>query len=111
MPGVPPDRPDAVWILLGMGRSPEQGTNDELTAAWMPLSHVPAKTPRPPGNGEGRISSTHGKFVWYDAMTTDTKTAAGGQVNHGPMQVPGGIWIVRCADAQDAMFAMVAGQR
>jgi hypothetical protein len=34
--------------------------------------------------------------------------AAGGQVINGPMQVPGGSWIVQCLDPQGAMFAMVA---
>lgn len=38
-------------------------------------------------------------------------TAAGGQVVSGPMQVPGGSWIVRCIDPQGAMFAMVAPKR
>jgi predicted enzyme related to lactoylglutathione lyase len=34
--------------------------------------------------------------------------AGGGQVINGPMQVPGGSWIVQCLDPQGAMFAMVA---
>ncbi len=38
-------------------------------------------------------------------------TAAGGQVVSGPMEVPGGSWIVQCVDPQGAMFAMVAPQR
>jgi uncharacterized protein len=38
-------------------------------------------------------------------------TAGGGQVVNGPMQVPGGSWIVNCMDPQGAMFAMVAPQR
>ncbi|HUI20259.1 MAG TPA: VOC family protein [Methylocella sp.] len=35
----------------------------------------------------------------------------GGQIIHGPMQVPGGAWIVQCLDPQGAMFAMVAQSR
>ena len=31
---------------------------------------------------------------------------AGGQIIHGPMQVPGGSWIAQCMDPQGAMFAM-----
>ena len=31
----------------------------------------------------------------------------GGQVIHGPMQVPGGSWIAHCLDPQGAIFAMV----
>jgi predicted enzyme related to lactoylglutathione lyase len=36
--------------------------------------------------------------------------SAGGQVLNGPMEVPGGSWIVQCADPQGAMFAL-AGKR
>jgi uncharacterized protein len=35
----------------------------------------------------------------------------GGQVMNGPMQVPGGSWIVQAADPQGAMFAFVGTQR
>lgn len=34
-------------------------------------------------------------------------TANGGKVINGPMQVPGGSWIVNCLDPQGAMFALV----
>ena len=34
----------------------------------------------------------------------------GGQVLNGPMEVPGGSWIVQCTDPQGAMFAL-AGRR
>jgi hypothetical protein len=33
--------------------------------------------------------------------------AAGGQVLNGPMEVPGGAWIIQCRDPQGAMFALV----
>jgi len=36
--------------------------------------------------------------------------AGGGQVVNGPMQVPGGSWIVQCLDPQGAMFALVSPQ-
>ena len=32
--------------------------------------------------------------------------AAGGQVVHGPMEVPGGDWVVQCVDPQGAHFAL-----
>jgi predicted enzyme related to lactoylglutathione lyase len=32
--------------------------------------------------------------------------ARGGQVLHGPMEVPGGDWIVQCMDPQGAAFAL-----
>lgn len=37
--------------------------------------------------------------------------AAGGQVINGPMEVPGGSWIVNAMDPQGAMFALVAPRR
>jgi predicted enzyme related to lactoylglutathione lyase len=41
-----------------------------------------------------------------DAATVRV-TEAGGQVINGPMEVPGGTWIVQCKDPQGATFAMV----
>lgn len=38
-------------------------------------------------------------------------TEAGGTILHGPVEVPGGQWIVQCVDAQGALFAMVAPGR
>jgi len=38
-------------------------------------------------------------------------TAAGGQIIHGPQEVPGGSWILQCLDPQGALFAMVAPKR
>ena len=38
-------------------------------------------------------------------------TKAGGKICNGPLEVPGGQWIVQCLDPQGAMFAMVAPQR
>ena len=45
-----------------------------------------------------------------DAAAARVK-AASGQVVSGPMEVPGGSWIVQCLDPQGAMFAMVAPKR
>jgi predicted enzyme related to lactoylglutathione lyase len=33
-------------------------------------------------------------------------TAAGGQIVDGPVEIPGGTWIVQCSDPQGAMFAL-----
>jgi len=33
--------------------------------------------------------------------------AGGGQIANGPMEVPGGSWIVQCKDPQGATFALV----
>ena len=38
-------------------------------------------------------------------------TAAGGTVINGPMEVPGGSWIINGIDPQGAMFALVAAKR
>jgi predicted enzyme related to lactoylglutathione lyase len=38
-------------------------------------------------------------------------TANGGEVLHGPMEVPGGSWIIQCCDPQGVMFALVAPKR
>ena len=37
----------------------------------------------------------------------DASRDGGGQVLNGPMEVPGGGWIVQCMDPQGAMFALV----
>jgi uncharacterized protein len=37
--------------------------------------------------------------------------SAGGQVIHGPVEVPGGSWIINGIDPQGAMFALVAPKR
>jgi predicted enzyme related to lactoylglutathione lyase len=41
-----------------------------------------------------------------DAAATRV-TAGGGEILTGPMQVPGGSWIVQCRDSQGALFALV----
>lgn len=41
----------------------------------------------------------------------DRVREGGGQVVHGPEQVPGGSWIAQCLDPQGAAFAMVAPVR
>jgi predicted enzyme related to lactoylglutathione lyase len=38
-------------------------------------------------------------------------TDNGGQVLNGPMEVPGGSWIIQCMDPQGAMFALSATRR
>jgi uncharacterized protein len=36
--------------------------------------------------------------------------AGGGQVAHGPQEVPGGQWMIQCVDPQGAHFALVGGK-
>ena len=37
--------------------------------------------------------------------------SSGGQIAHGPMEVPGGQWVVQALDPQGALFALVAPKR
>jgi predicted enzyme related to lactoylglutathione lyase len=71
----------------------------------------------PVGGMMTKTPETPMPFWWYyfnvdaiDAAATRAKDA-GGQIINGPMQVPGGSWIVQCIDPQGAMFAMVAAKR
>ncbi len=55
---------------------------------------------------------------WLYYITVDAIDAAqhrvkseGGQVTNGPMQVPGGSWIINGLDPQGAMFALVAPKK
>lgn len=55
---------------------------------------------------------------WAFYINTDAIDAAGervktggGQVVNGPMEVPGGAWILQCLDPQGAFFALVAPRR
>jgi uncharacterized protein len=41
----------------------------------------------------------------------DRAKSGGAQVVNGPMEVPGGAWIVQCTDPQGALFALVAPKR
>jgi uncharacterized protein len=41
-----------------------------------------------------------------DAATARVKER-GGQILNGPMEVPGGSWIVQCTDPQGALFALL----
>ena len=45
------------------------------------------------------------------ACTTARVTAGGGTILNGPMQVPGGQWVVQSMDPQGAAFSLVALQR
>ena len=45
-----------------------------------------------------------------DAASARVKNG-GGKVINGPMEVPGGSWIVQCTDPQGAVFAMVAPRK
>jgi predicted enzyme related to lactoylglutathione lyase len=52
-------------------------------------------------------------YITVDAIDAaqDRVKSAGGQVIHGPVQVPGGSWIINGVDPQGGMFALVAPKR
>jgi uncharacterized protein len=57
--------------------------------------------------------STWGYYVSVDAIDAAATRVKdnGGQVLMGPMEVPGGSWIVQCTDPQGAHFALVSTKR
>lgn len=57
--------------------------------------------------------SAWGFYTNVDSIdaAVDRVKAKGGQVLNGPMEVPGGSWIVQCLDPQGAHFALVAAGR
>jgi uncharacterized protein len=52
-------------------------------------------------------------YITVDAIDAaqERVKSAGGQVINGPMQVPGGMWIINGLDPQGAMFALVAPKK
>ena len=58
-------------------------------------------------------ASIWGYYVNVDGIdaAAERVKAAGGQVLMGPMEVPGGSWIVQCVDPQGAAFALVSAGR
>lgn len=71
----------------------------------------------PIGGMMTKMPEMHAPFWLYyfnvdaiDAAITRISDA-GGKVVHGPMEVPGGSWIVQAVDPQGAFFALVATKR
>jgi len=55
-------------------------------------------------------------WLYYFGVTdidaaAERVTAGGGRIVEGPLEVPGGSWIVRCTDPQDAVFALEGKRR
>ena len=52
-------------------------------------------------------------YVNVDALdpAVERITARGGRIVNGPIEVPGGQWIVQALDPQEALFALVAPKR
>ena len=64
-----------------------------------------------------RMPQTPASFWLYDVNVdaldpaVERIKARGGQIANGPMEVPGGQWIVQALDPQGALFALVAPKR
>ena len=67
---------------------------------------VGAMMKRPDG-APGRFWLFYFTVPAIDAAAERVK-AGGGQILNGPMEVPGGAWIVQCLDPEHAPFALVA---
>jgi predicted enzyme related to lactoylglutathione lyase len=52
-------------------------------------------------------------YFYVDAIdaAAERVKAGGGEVTNGPMEVPGGQWIVQCLDPQGAMFALLGPRK
>ncbi|HRI18862.1 MAG TPA: VOC family protein [Burkholderiaceae bacterium] len=88
--------PAGVYQLFGLAGSDKQSAIGGMMTKM-------AQTPRP-------------HWLYYfivDAIDAAVGRidAAGGKVVNGPMEVPGGSWIVNAVDPQGAMFALVAPKR
>jgi predicted enzyme related to lactoylglutathione lyase len=63
-----------------------------------------------PGNVPASIWTFYVNVDGVDAAAERVK-AHGGQVMMGPMEVPGGSWIIQCMDPQGASFALISAAR
>jgi predicted enzyme related to lactoylglutathione lyase len=66
----------------------------------------------------GMMTRTDTDPFWFYYLNVDAIDAAqdrvkkgGGKIINGPMEVPGGSWIVHCLDPQGVVFALVAPRR
>ncbi len=66
-----------------------------------------------PGGMMTKMPNTPAPFwLYYFAVrsidaASERVNSSGGKVINGPMEVPGGAWIIQCLDPQNAMFALV----
>ncbi|MDB5693473.1 MAG: lactoylglutathione lyase family protein [Alphaproteobacteria bacterium] len=84
----------------------EMGTYRLFGADGVQMGGMMDKPPNIPAS----IWSFYVNVDGVDAAAERVK-AQGGQVLMGPMEVPGGSWIVQCMDPQGAAFALVSAKR
>jgi uncharacterized protein len=89
------------WTKAEAVESPA-GLYQTFAAGGDPVGGMMTKMPEMPGS----FWLYYFNVAGLDAAIARAKTG-GGQIMHGPMQVPGGGWIAQCMDPQGAMFALV----
>jgi predicted enzyme related to lactoylglutathione lyase len=82
------------------------GTYQLFCTGGLPVGGMMTKPPAVPVPNWGVYFNVEG----IDAAIGRVQ-ASGGTVIHGPVEVPGGQWIVQCFDPQGAYFALVAPKR
>ena len=82
------------------------GTYQLFKAGGDPIGGIMNKPPSVPMPAWGFYFNVPG----LDAASAKV-TEGGGKIVNGPMEVPGGSWIVQCMDPQGAFFALVAPKR
>jgi uncharacterized protein len=84
----------------------EMGVYQIFAIGGVPSGGMMTKTPQMPGPFW---------LYYFNVEAVDAAMgraqAGGGKVLNGPLEVPGGSWIVQCLDPQGAMFAMVGSKR
>ena len=84
----------------------------------MGVYHIFDTRSRPAGRHVHQARRKRRRSFWLYYFNVDAIDAAvarvnkaGGKIIHGPMEVPGGQWVVQALDPQGAMFALVAPKR
>ena len=97
-------------VRLDQGRGVEYGRHGDLPDLQHQRSAVRRHDEE---DGPGEPASQWLYYISVDAIDAaqERVKSAGGQVIHGPMEVPGGAWIINGLDPQGAMFALVAPKR
>ena len=82
------------------------GTYQLFAAGGAPIGGMMTKPPQVPAPNWG---------FYFNVPAIDASTAritgGGGKIMNGPVQVPGGQWVVNAMDPQGAAFSVVAPQR
>ncbi|HKF49680.1 MAG TPA: VOC family protein [Terracidiphilus sp.] len=84
--------PVGIYRIFDVGDNKPMGDGGMMTK--------PAQSPMSSWNFYFNVDST--------SAAAERVKSGGGSVLHGPMQVPGGSWIINCQDPQGAMFSLVS---